>query len=169
MNYRNLIIASAVSMACASAFAQQSDTQRSDPGMTQSQSQGAGGASSMSPSMIKQVQQKLKQQGHDVGTVDGMWGPQTQAALKAFQKQQGMQASGELNQETLAALGVQAGGGSQAQGGGAGQGAGGSQAQGGQDMETGQGAGGAAAQGSTSGAGGGQGAGAAGAGTGSSQ
>jgi peptidoglycan hydrolase-like protein with peptidoglycan-binding domain len=167
MKYRHLIIASAVSIACGSAFAQQSDTQQSDPGMTQSQSQDAGGASSMSPSMIKQVQQKLKQQGHDVGAVDGMWGPKTQAALREFQQQQGMQASGELDQETLAALGVQAGSGSQAQGGGAGQ-SGGSQAQGSQEMETEPGAGGAAAQGSPSGAGG-QGDGAAGAGAGSSQ
>jgi peptidoglycan hydrolase-like protein with peptidoglycan-binding domain len=168
MKYRHLIIASAVSMACGSAFAQQSDTQQSDPGMTQSQSQDAGGASSMSPSMIKQVQQKLKQQGHEVGAVDGMWGPKTQAALREFQQQQGMQASGELDQETLAALGVQAGSGSQVQGAGGEQGAGGSQAQGSQDMETSQGAGGAAAQGNTSGAGG-QGDGAAGAGAGSSQ
>jgi peptidoglycan hydrolase-like protein with peptidoglycan-binding domain len=167
MKYRHLIIASAVSIACGSAFAQQSDTQQSDPGMTQSQSQDAGGASSMSPSMIKQVQQKLKQQGHDVGAVDGMWGPKTQAALREFQQQQGMQASGELDQETLAALGVQAGSGSQAQGGGAAQ-SGGSQAQGSQEMETEPGAGGAAAQGSPSGAGG-QGDGAAGAGAGSSQ
>jgi peptidoglycan hydrolase-like protein with peptidoglycan-binding domain len=167
MKYRHLIVASAVSIACGSAFAQQSDTQQSDPGMTQSQSQDAGGASSMSPSMIKQVQQKLKQQGHDVGAVDGMWGPKTQAALREFQQQQGMQASGELDQETLAALGVQAGSGSQAQGGGAGQ-SGGSQAQGSQEMETEPGAGGAAAQGSPSGAGG-QGDGAAGAGAGSSQ
>jgi len=33
-------------------------------------------------------------------------GPKTQAALKEFQQSKGIQASGELNKETLAALGV---------------------------------------------------------------
>ena len=75
--------------------------------------QGQGGMSepsarqeqSQQQSTIKQAQEKLSAKGHDV-TADGVLGPKTQAAVKEFQKQEGIQASGQLNQETLAALGV---------------------------------------------------------------
>lgn len=55
---------------------------------------------------VMQVQQKLDQQGFHAGKVDGEWGPETQAALKDFQQKKGMQATGEPDQQTLAALGV---------------------------------------------------------------
>ena len=55
---------------------------------------------------IKQVQQKLKDQGHDAGPVDGVMGPKTQAALKEFQSAKGLKDSGQLDRETMAALGV---------------------------------------------------------------
>jgi peptidoglycan hydrolase-like protein with peptidoglycan-binding domain len=55
---------------------------------------------------IKQVQQKLKDQGHDAGPVDGVMGPKTQAALKGFQSAKGLKDSGQLDRETMAALGV---------------------------------------------------------------
>ena len=42
----------------------------------------------------------------DSGPVDGMLGPKTQAAVKEFQQSKGIQASGKLDQKTLAALGV---------------------------------------------------------------
>jgi peptidoglycan hydrolase-like protein with peptidoglycan-binding domain len=57
---------------------------------------------------VRQVQQQLKDQGHEIA-VDGQMGPQTQAALKDFQQQQGMEANGELDARTLAALGVTGG------------------------------------------------------------
>jgi peptidoglycan hydrolase-like protein with peptidoglycan-binding domain len=56
-------------------------------------------------STIKQAQEKLSSQGLDV-TADGVLGPKTQAAVKEFQTKEGIQASGQLDQETLAALGV---------------------------------------------------------------
>ncbi|MCW2241630.1 peptidoglycan-binding domain-containing protein [Azospirillum canadense] len=55
---------------------------------------------------VMQIQQKLDQQGFHSGKVDGEWGPETQAALKNFQQQKGMQATGEPDQQTLAALGM---------------------------------------------------------------
>lgn len=56
--------------------------------------------------IVKQAQQKLSQAGHDVGKPDGIMGPKTQAGLKEFQEKKGLQASGQLDKETLAALGV---------------------------------------------------------------
>ena len=54
---------------------------------------------------IKQAQEKLSSKGHDV-QADGVLGPKTQAAVKDFQQKEGIQASGRLDEETLAALGV---------------------------------------------------------------
>lgn len=81
----------------------------------QSQSQGAmsqsqGGQSRQAqahdPQVVRQVQEQLKQKGFDVGAVDGVWGPKTQQGLKQFQQSQNIQASGELDQQTLSALGI---------------------------------------------------------------
>lgn len=43
------------------------------------------------------MQQKLKDQGHDAGPVDGIMGPKTQAALKEFQSAKGLKESGQLD------------------------------------------------------------------------
>lgn len=59
----------------------------------------------LSEQQVRDLQQSLKAQGHDI-EVDGVWGPNTQAALRQFQQQQGLQATGQPNDETLAALGV---------------------------------------------------------------
>ena len=56
--------------------------------------------------VIENAQKSLKQQGHDPGTVDGVMGPQTVAALRAYQKQQGLEVTGRLDATTLAKLGA---------------------------------------------------------------
>jgi len=56
---------------------------------------------------VRAAQQALKDKGHDPGSVDGVMGPKTQAALKDFQKSQGIQETGRLDAETMAKLGVE--------------------------------------------------------------
>jgi peptidoglycan hydrolase-like protein with peptidoglycan-binding domain len=56
---------------------------------------------------VKAAQQALKEKGYDPGTIDGVMGPKTQAALKDFQKAQGLQETGRLDGETMAKLGVE--------------------------------------------------------------
>jgi peptidoglycan hydrolase-like protein with peptidoglycan-binding domain len=73
-------------------------------GMSHSRSSRAGGINSQT---VKQVQQKLSQQGLDVGPVDGKMGPKTRNAVKQFQDQKGIKGNGSLNRQTLAALGVE--------------------------------------------------------------
>ncbi len=67
----------------------------------------------MSQNEIKQIQSKLKQQGYDVGKVDGQLGPNTQQALRQFQEDKGMQATGQPDRETMAALNMGGRGGTQ--------------------------------------------------------
>ena len=54
---------------------------------------------------VERAQQALKQAGHDAGPIDGVMGAQTSAALRAYQKAQGLEASGRLDDTTLAKLG----------------------------------------------------------------
>lgn len=53
-----------------------------------------------------QVQEKLNQQGFNVGQADGRWGPHTSDAVRNYQQQKGLQATGQLDRETLASLGI---------------------------------------------------------------
>ena len=66
----------------------------------------AAAGSGQDPELVKQVQTKLNEQGHDVGAVDGVIGPKTQKGLKEFQTSKGIKATGQLDQETMSALGV---------------------------------------------------------------
>lgn len=62
--------------------------------------QGASGAE------VKQIQQILAGQGYAVGAVDGIYGPQTQAAVQAFQKSKGLIPDGIVGPLTWSALQV---------------------------------------------------------------
>lgn len=58
----------------------------------------------LTPDTVRQVQQTLQQQGMYRGRVDGVWGPATQSAVRSYQQQNNLNASGQLDQQTLAAL-----------------------------------------------------------------
>ncbi len=56
------------------------------------------------------VQTKLKRWGYYKGAVDGIYGAQTKAAVKLFQKKNGLTADGIVGPKTAAALGMSLGG-----------------------------------------------------------
>lgn len=81
--------------------------QSASGGATQQQGEKAGGQQmSQNKELVKQAQEKLSAAGHDVGSADGIMGPKTQKGLKEFQQSKGLQPSGQLDQKTLAELGV---------------------------------------------------------------
>jgi peptidoglycan hydrolase-like protein with peptidoglycan-binding domain len=117
MQLRRTLIASAVCAAFAgAAYAQ--DAKHPDPATKQGQEaatqpapqdsahQSTQQQGKMDEQTVRDVQQKLSDAGHDGGQVDGKWGPKTSNALKKFQQAKGMPANGELDAQTLAALGV---------------------------------------------------------------
>jgi putative chitinase len=53
---------------------------------------------------VAQLQQRLKDLGFDIGVIDGVFGPGTEAAVIAFQKSQQLGADGVAGPQTLAAL-----------------------------------------------------------------
>jgi His-Xaa-Ser repeat protein HxsA len=71
------------------------------------QSQGGMANEEHDTQLVQSVQQALKQKGYDVGTIDGQWGTNTQDALRQFQQSQGITQTGNLDAQTLSALGVQ--------------------------------------------------------------
>lgn len=83
--------------------AQQADVQPSI-----GQDQGAQGMqAALSDDAVRQLQQKLKDEGYyQEGDVDGIWGPKTEQAVQSFQESQGIESSGQLNAQTVDALGL---------------------------------------------------------------
>jgi peptidoglycan hydrolase-like protein with peptidoglycan-binding domain len=63
----------------------------------------------MGDEKVKAAQQALKDKGHDPGSIDGKMGPKTQAALRDFQKAEGMEATGRLDMKTMQSLGMEGG------------------------------------------------------------
>jgi peptidoglycan hydrolase-like protein with peptidoglycan-binding domain len=85
------------------AVAQHLMEQAQDEGMRQAQ---AAGQKQLSRDQIKQAQAALDQKGFHVGRADGVVGRDTREALSAFQRQQKLQQTGLLDDQTLRALGI---------------------------------------------------------------
>lgn len=62
-----------------------------------------------SGSEVRKIQTKLKQWGYYKGSVDGIYGSRTEAAVKSFQKKNGLTADGIAGAKTLAAMGISSG------------------------------------------------------------
>jgi murein L,D-transpeptidase YcbB/YkuD len=63
-------------------------------------------ASHMTDGTVRKAQAALNDQGYNVGTVDGRFGPNTESAVRRFQAKSGLTESGTLDSSTLSALGV---------------------------------------------------------------
>jgi hypothetical protein len=53
------------------------------------------------------AQYRLHDLGFDPGLVDGIWGPQSQAALRRYQKTRGLPVTGEVDRATLTSLEIE--------------------------------------------------------------
>lgn len=60
---------------------------------------------------VTRIQQKLNELGYNVGSADGIFGTGTKNAVLQFQKDNGLTADGIVGSATLAALGLNSGGG----------------------------------------------------------
>ena len=90
-----LLVAAAVPVALASA-----------PAAVAQPAQGLVYTQPLAPGAAMRVQERLRQLGAYTGRVDGVWGPDSQAALERFQQGRGLQVSGQLNQATASTLGL---------------------------------------------------------------
>src|SRR5688572_30943349 len=60
----------------------------------------------MTREQTKEMQRALTARNLYQGEIDGAWGPKTESALRNFQTQSGLEATGELNDSTAQALGL---------------------------------------------------------------
>jgi len=68
--------------------------------------QHSSAGASADPETVRQAQQRLMSEGFDPGAVDGTLGEQTRQGLKNFQESKGLEPSGQLDPQTIAALGL---------------------------------------------------------------
>jgi peptidoglycan hydrolase-like protein with peptidoglycan-binding domain len=66
----------------------------------------AHGGRTMGKQEVKSAQEALKAKGYDAGASDGAMGPRTRAAVRNFQKAEGLRATGRLDADTRTKLGV---------------------------------------------------------------
>ncbi len=77
---------------------------------------GSGGA------VVSEIQTRLKNWGYYNGDVDGVYGSQTEKAVRWFQQKNGLNADGQVGDQTLTALGMPTGGAGGGESGGGGSG-----------------------------------------------
>jgi hypothetical protein len=97
---------------------QQQTKQNQQPNQQQAQGnqQGNQMSQNLSRREIRQAQQALNKDGFKVGRADGRLGPETENAIKQFQQSKQIQPSGQLDQQTMADLGLDTGNAQGAQG-----------------------------------------------------
>jgi hypothetical protein len=59
-----------------------------------------------SDSSVRAAQESLAAKGYYTGRVDGLWGPETERAVRDFQRAQGIGETGRLDGTTMTRLGV---------------------------------------------------------------
>lgn len=55
---------------------------------------------------VSEIQRRLKNWGYYFGSVDGIYGSQTEKAVRYFQQKNGLSVDGQVGNQTLAALGI---------------------------------------------------------------
>jgi len=58
------------------------------------------------PSTVVQVQRRLARAGYYHGPIDGILGPQTRRAIRAYERDHNMRAYGVIDQQLLATMGL---------------------------------------------------------------
>jgi uncharacterized protein YcfJ len=82
-----------------------SQSTSSDQGVSSTQADGQATTYNQ-PDQIRQAQMELNKRGFDAGPQDGVWGPETESAIRGFQKSKGLEVTGRLNDRTMKELGV---------------------------------------------------------------
>jgi hypothetical protein len=118
--HKAVLTAVAMAALSGSAVAQQGDISGQSPAGQQAQPQSPAFPGSppalagyqispqqLSSSQVRAIQQALEDRGEEYVRVDGEWGPDTEAALKNFQKSENMiRQTGELDLPSIIALGL---------------------------------------------------------------
>ncbi len=84
--------------------ANQSQGAAQDPGKADQGKDSGGAAIQLNRTQTRMLQHQLNRAGLDAGSADGIFGTRTKQALEKWQTQKGLNPSGEVDRQTLAAL-----------------------------------------------------------------
>lgn len=101
-----VVPAAAAATAPPAAQPSQAPTQAAPSPSSTSNSAAPAGSGATSAAVMAQAQTKLNALGFNVGKPDGMAGPRTRQAIQQFQRSKGLEASGQLDAQTIKALGM---------------------------------------------------------------
>lgn len=99
----------AVSLTACQGMMGSRESGQSQTSSTSATSATSAGQQAMSSDLVRDIQRNLASRGYDVGPQDGIYGDSTEQALRRFQRDQRMSASGQVDSQTLAALGIPSG------------------------------------------------------------
>jgi peptidoglycan hydrolase-like protein with peptidoglycan-binding domain len=102
-----IALAAAAALALPASAQQQpnaSQNQSTEKGAADQGKQAQGAGMRLGRAQTRMLQTQLNRMGLDAGTVDGIMGAKSRAALEKFQSQKGLNPSGQLDQQTMAAL-----------------------------------------------------------------
>jgi peptidoglycan hydrolase-like protein with peptidoglycan-binding domain len=83
---------------------QDQNTQQNTPDPSMDKKSGRSGSINLSRAQTRMLQQGLNSGGLDAGPADGIMGEKTKQAIQKYQSQKGLNPSGQLDRQTLAAL-----------------------------------------------------------------
>lgn len=84
--------------------ANQNQSAAQDPGTADQGKDGGGSAIQLSRTQTRMLQHQLNRAGLEAGPADGIFGTRTKEALQKWQTQKGLNPSGEVDQQTMAAF-----------------------------------------------------------------
>ena len=106
ISLKTLPLVLALCFGATDAMATYHDKQGKSAGIHSSLSAGTSGK--LSSGNVASLQRSLSSQGYYNGSVDGVWGPQTSAAIKSYQRTNKMDANGSLTSSQLRGFGINA-------------------------------------------------------------
>jgi Ni/Co efflux regulator RcnB len=83
---------------------QDQNAKQNTPDPSMDKKSGQSGSVNLSRSQTRMLQRALNSGGLDAGPADGIMGEKTKQAVQKYQSQKGLNASGQLDRETIAAL-----------------------------------------------------------------
>jgi murein L,D-transpeptidase YcbB/YkuD len=108
-----IVLSGAVALASSSVWSQEApgETRQSDPNLTRPGQQDVPGinqkgTSELSKNDMRAVEEALQTKGYKPGKIDGVADDEARAAIRAFQKDNGLPVTGMVDQKTADRLGV---------------------------------------------------------------
>lgn len=97
----------AAGMAVAAPPPNQANQSKTAASTSQMNTQDQNNNNGYSKDMVRKAQEQLKKDGDYTGNIDGVYGPETRAAIEKYQQAENLKVNGHLDNQTCSKLGIQ--------------------------------------------------------------